>query len=325
MLILSIRNVRCMDPRGTKSMNTQQSFMRMLHEDHSTAVRMAYIDFRLRFTGIVNRSDLKEVFGLAEAAASKVLSAYTQKCPKNMVYDRSLRANAINRDCFVSLFSIEADTALEMLAGGFDKSKLINAPILPYSRIGRVPNLLDIETVAKITRALNGGYGIKCNYLSAKDNFLKERVLQPIALMFDGRFWNFRAFERGDETTEGCFKNFSFARTTSVTELLDTEHRRLNHEELAFDREWNNQIPLVLKLHENLDEDEKYKIRRDFGMHENQNDLIVTQRESELWILFKQWFIDCMNEEDKRPDMSSSKFYKFRLLNKDTVEALKTR
>ncbi|MEZ9494928.1 transcriptional regulator [Vibrio splendidus] len=304
-------------------MNTQQSFMRMLHEDHLTAVRLAYIDFRLRFTGTVNRSDLKEVFGLAEAAASKVLTTYSSKCPNNMFYDRTLRANAINRKDFVPLFSVDAVTALDMLANGFDKSKLINTHILPYSRIGQIPDLLKSETICKITRAMNNGYAIKCQYYSNNSNSLSERVLVPVALMYDGRFWNFRAYERKGGNRIDVFKNFSFARTITADEILDNNSRRLSHEELEFDHEWNNHVPLVLKLHDNLSKEERNKIRLDFAMQDDQDELIITQRESELWILFKQWFIDA-NDINTTENEHINRFYKFRLANKSTVDALKT-
>lgn len=293
--------------------------MRMLHEDHSTAVRLAYIDFRLRFTGVVNRSDLRETFGLAEAAASKVLSVYKSRCPENMFYNRAVRANTILIESYRPLFSINAITALEMLASGFDKSRLINSPVLPFSRIGHISDLLDSENVAKITRAMNGGYAIKCNYLSGHRHTVSERTLLPVALMYDGRFWNFRAYDRNQVDENAGFKNFSFARAVMVEELFDAKHQRLNHEELTFDHTWNNYIPLVLQLHENLSDEERSKIRRDFGMKDAQNELVVTQRESELWILFKQWFIDT---SDVTLDLKNDRFYKFRLINKDTVDAL---
>ena len=48
----------------------------------NTADRLAYIDFMLRFTGIVKRSDIGEMFNLSDAAASKVLADYSNICKK---------------------------------------------------------------------------------------------------------------------------------------------------------------------------------------------------------------------------------------------------
>lgn len=38
--------------------------------------RLAYVDFKLFFTGTIKRSDMKDMFDLGDAAASKVFSRY---------------------------------------------------------------------------------------------------------------------------------------------------------------------------------------------------------------------------------------------------------
>ncbi|TOB11095.1 transcriptional regulator, partial [Vibrio parahaemolyticus] len=45
--------------------------------------RLAYVDFKLFFTGKVSRADLKGAFGIAEAAASRVLTEYSKLRPNN--------------------------------------------------------------------------------------------------------------------------------------------------------------------------------------------------------------------------------------------------
>ncbi|MBF4427998.1 transcriptional regulator, partial [Vibrio anguillarum] len=80
-----------------------------LKEKHTNnADRLAYIDFMLRFTGIVKRSDIGEMFNLSDAAASKVLADYSSVCEKNIEYNRSVRANAIVRDTYEPLIDFDA-------------------------------------------------------------------------------------------------------------------------------------------------------------------------------------------------------------------------
>ncbi|MBE4115579.1 transcriptional regulator, partial [Vibrio parahaemolyticus] len=52
-------------------------------ETTSINARLAYIDFKLFFTGRVSRADLKDAFGIAEAAASRVLTEYSKRRPNN--------------------------------------------------------------------------------------------------------------------------------------------------------------------------------------------------------------------------------------------------
>ena len=108
------------------------------------AERFAYIDFVLKFLGGLNRSDLLEFFGIGDAAASKEISEYKKLRPTNVEYDRVLRKNGLLRDTFVSLLDLDAETALGMLANGFNKNKLYNRPMLPYQRVGATPRHLNV-------------------------------------------------------------------------------------------------------------------------------------------------------------------------------------
>ncbi|HIF9503056.1 TPA: WYL domain-containing protein [Photobacterium damselae] len=302
----------------------QQTFLQLQNEDSALAERMAYIDFKLRFTGFINRSDLNEMFGLAEAAASKMMTKYTALCPNNMSYNRSLRVNAITDD-YSPLINIDAETALGMLANGFNKNKIMDRPMLPYARIGKVANQLDINTVAKITRAMSCGYAISTTYLSENSDYHDERIVVPIALLFDGKNWIFRAFCKKDQTN-GQFKNFNFSRATNVIELKD--ELRKPQEELSQDKMWNTQIPLLLLPHPDRSESEKETIKADFGFN-GESKLIVTERAALIWMLEKQWFIDARTNEDIEKDNDDIKkgkktkpYYKFDLNNKDMVKVV---
>ena len=116
------------------------------------AERMVFIDFRLRFTGTIKRSDITEQFGVADSAASKEIE-----------YDRTLRSNAII-DTYQPLFNISAEQGLGMLANGFNKNLLVERPIAPYQRVGVFPKKLNVELVAAVTSALSNRVGLGCKY-----------------------------------------------------------------------------------------------------------------------------------------------------------------
>lgn len=298
------------------NMINQQSFSRLQEDDYLVAERVAYIDFRLRFTGIVNRSDLKDMFGLGLAASSNMMSKYIEKCPENMEYDRSAKANTIKINSFKPLIPIDAETALGMLAYGFNKNKLMNKALIPYARIGKVKNQLNADEVAKITRAIYGGYSINCNYISESSTNHSERTLLPTTLLFDGRTWIFRAFDRLPDGS-GTFKNFNFSRAINVIENCNDIRR--NHEEPSFDRDWNIQVPLILALHEDLSEEEKIGVRTDFGMKDDEDSMLLTERLALLWILCDQWRVE------RESQSNTSKSYRFKLFNEDMISQFMSR
>lgn len=287
-----------------------QNFIQLHSDNQIEAERLVYIDFKLLFTGSINRSDLKDAFGIKDVTSSNLLKQYKEKSPQNMAYTPKLHANSIVRDTFTPMIKYDAETALGMLANGFNKNKLIDKPMLPYARGGKVKNQFNVDDVAKITRAINGNYTIRCRYISENSRNHNVRELAPLALLFDGRTWIFRAFDRTDRK----FKHFNFSRVVNPVEQLDV--RKSEAESLKFDREWNTMVPLFLKLHPNIKTEEKKEVvRMDFGMEADSNELIVTERASMLWILEKQWLIDT-----SETPYSGERFYRFYLANKDMVD-----
>jgi hypothetical protein len=297
----------------------EMTFLQLQNEDKN-ADRMAYIDFKIRFTGFINRSDLTSMFGLASAAASNMMTKYLELRPDNMEYDRKLRANTIT-DKYKPLLSIDADTALGMLANGFNKNKLIDNPIVPYARIGQIDNPLvdNIDDVAKITRAMARGYAISTKYDSKSSDYHDKRIVLPTALLFNGKDWMFRAFCKRDK--DGKFKNFRFTRALNVEEIVD--HLKTPQEDISQDKMWNTQIPLLLLPHSDRTEDEVNKIKYDFGFHA-ESKLIKTERAAFILMLKSQWLIDDRTDEEKEKDIKNNcePYYNFELSNKDMVTIL---
>jgi len=291
-------------------MDTSQTYTELQDSAGNSAERLAFIDFKLRFTGSIKRSDLNEAFSIADASASKLIAAYTSLRPNNLIYDRSKKLNVVT-ESFKPLLSIDSLTALGMLANGFNKNKLVDSPILPYSRIGTLPNVLDVTEVAKITRAMFNKQAIRCDYISNNSDNHGSREILPLSLLFDGRNWIFRGYQRG--TPDGTkFKNFNFSRTTSVTELGDDTIQR-PHESIEADKLWNEKVLVILTLHNNLNELQKKSVRRDFGMADDDDELVLTERAALLWILEHRWFIDRreVGSEDNK------QYYNFHFKNRE--------
>lgn len=279
--------------------------------------RLAYIDFKLRFTGHVSRQDLSDTFGIAEASASRALSEYDEATKHQ---NKTHRANTILRSSFEPLFDMQGEVALGTIAHGFNKNKFTDRKaMLPYLKIGVIQDQLNTQDVAKITRAISGQYAIQCNYFSLNSNKHGLRTLLPLAVMYDGTQWMFRAYDRSAKDGP-FFKNFHFSRTANVHECYeDKESKQLNHESLSNDKAWNTIVPVELKLHRSLNENDMRTVRQDFGMTQDQEDLLTKERVAFLWIIYRKFKVD------EKPDNSTyeSGQFNFELANAAMIDMLR--
>ena len=296
------------------------SYSQLQDEVGANAERLAFIDFKLRFTGLIRRSDMKEAFGLAEAAASRMLTQYSELRPDNFYYDRPKKVNVLNLDLYKPLIPIDAETGLGMLAHGFNKNKLIDKPILPYMRIGRIANSLDVKDVSIISRAIYGEYAIECNYISGSSSNHDKRCIVPLALLHDGKNWIFRGYDRSDQKKDSKFKNFNFSRATAISKVEGDDGVQRVYESLNEDPKWTKPLPILLELHPELTNEQKKTVRQDFGMLPDKNELVLTESAAVVWILTKIWNIDTGLSDSKKEDEKEKPFYKFELKNKEMIQ-----
>ncbi|HGY2266953.1 hypothetical protein [Morganella morganii] len=102
-------------------------------EDLSLAQRerLAYIDFRLYFFGVIGRPDLIERFGVAPAGATRDLALYRDIAPQNITFDGSHKIYRIGL-AYSPLFEHASQRVLSALALGFgDGINGESQPMLP--------------------------------------------------------------------------------------------------------------------------------------------------------------------------------------------------
>ncbi|MBD1570008.1 WYL domain-containing protein [Aliivibrio sp. S10_S31] len=305
------------------------SYKELKEKDKNNADRLVFIDFMLRFTGSIKRADITELFNLSDAAASKMLAAYNELRPNNMAYNHSLRVNTIEQN-YKPLIKWRADIAMGMLANGFNKNKIsdTDTAILPYERINTLPHQMNINHVERITRAINCGYAIQCKYYSKNSNNHSNRTIVPLNILHDGEHWIFRAYDRSEkDTSRNKFKFFNFARMLEVNEDVCIEERnRKPYEDLAYDPDWNIDIPLSLIIHEDRKEKrERDAIRIDFGIEDGSDELLILKKPAYLWILKNKWHIDTRPLQDVNNDhcsQTNKKYYRFRVDNLSMVNKL---
>jgi hypothetical protein len=227
--------------------------------------RLEFIDFRLRWDGRLNRSDLMDFFGISVPQASLDISRYTGLAPDNLVYDRSARVYVAS-DGFNPLYasSDESRYLNELLAHapGIDSEPgcfLAWAP--PVATVPSPGRTLRIDVLVALHKAIREGCAMRVLYQSMTRPQPTSRTLSPHALAHDGFRWHVRAYCH----TRKQFRDFVIARMLEVKGYEATTAGKAE-----VDQEWQTIVPLVLVPHPRLSESHKRAIELDFGMKNGQ-------------------------------------------------------
>jgi hypothetical protein len=233
--------------------------------------RLQFIDFRLRWEGRLNRTDLAEHFGLSIPQVSLDIAKYTELAPGNLTYDRSSKTYVTGTQ-FKPLYQRSSARSFlaELLA---TKSGLIE---MAASFLGTpietdwAPTplrTLNEGTVESMVRAIRGKLAVSVTYQSMTSVDAPERVLSPHALGYDGYRWHVRAYCHKRER----FSDFVLARILSIGEA------RPSTIDPQLDAQWTTILRLVLAPHPDLPPAKKRVIELDYGMRDGQAELPCRQ------------------------------------------------
>lgn len=178
--------------------------------------RLEFIDFRLRWDGKLNRSDLTDFFGISVPQASLDIAKYTEQAPDNLTYDRSSKvyvAGAGFQPLYTSSDSGRFLSELLSQAAGLDarqSSFLAWAP--PVATVPSPGRTFRVDVLVALLRAIREGSALRVLYQSMTRPHPTARVLTPHALAHDGFRWHARAYCH----TREQFRDFVIARMLEV-------------------------------------------------------------------------------------------------------------
>ncbi|MFY8297577.1 WYL domain-containing protein [Pseudoalteromonas sp. SS15] len=243
--------------------------------------RLAYIDFKLYFTGMATRSEIVSHFELGLAAATRDIKLYKDLAPENMEYDNVEKKYFITTK-FKPLFKHDARRTLIKLANnisdGFDAIGDTSFPIESPSPLN-VPN---IDIIAKLSQAIIHNKPVNVIYTSLSSGS-GARELVPHSIVDNGLRWHLRAFDRKTKS----FRDFVLTRITKVTILAQTPD---SDEGKLEDHQWMRMVPLQIIPHPNNVE-HPTAIKLDFGMEDGM--LEVNVRAAMAGYLLRRWNVDC--------------------------------
>jgi predicted DNA-binding transcriptional regulator YafY len=258
----------------------------------TTYERLEYLEFMLRFRGWISRTDLKDRFGISDAAATRDIRLYRDICNADSKQDRNTTLNNTSKKyelldgTFKPLFALNIQQAFSKIR----KEKFSEAlnltgsdGILTPPRIG----LPDISIIASITRAIANGSTLFVKYWAVKNGY-SEKYLIPHALFDNGMHWYLRAFDRDNKQ----FRTYSLTRFVNAE--IDNNYES-NQTKKIEDHQWNRMVKLVLVPHPNrANVREPKAIEHDFRMNNGKLEISCRAVVAGYWLTL--WNVDCTED-----------------------------
>lgn len=221
---------------------------------------MEFIDYRLRWDGQINRSNLTDFFGISVPQASLDITEYAKLAEGNLEYDTRARVYRATESFKAVFQSSSVERYLE------DLLRVAVQPEIPYgsflgwqSPVAGVPKLgrrLNADVVGEILRAIREMGYVEVFYQSLTDPEGGDRRLSPHALVHDGNRWHVRAY---------CHKREGF-RDFSLTRIKHCKYAGQDRERASEDDAWNTMVDVVLIPHPDLTPAQRQLIESDFLM-----------------------------------------------------------
>lgn len=222
--------------------------------------RLEFIDYRLRWDGHINRSDLTDFFGISVPQASLDLSEYAKLAKGNLEYDVRARVYR-STHLFNPIFATSSlECYLNDLLSMAVQSDMRYGSFLgwhaPIAAVPRLLRRLDVDVTSKILRAIRENEVVQVLYQSMTTPDGSERKLTPHSLVHDGYRWHTRAWCHKSQ----AFRDFLLSRIIQAGQPEPDENRT------ECDTAWNNWVEVVLIAHPELSPSQRHLIESDYAM-----------------------------------------------------------
>ncbi|MDQ2079033.1 WYL domain-containing protein [Xanthobacteraceae bacterium Astr-EGSB] len=255
--------------------------------------RLEFIEFRLFWDGSVNRSDIKDRFGVSIPQASADLAHYRELAPDNIRYDSSEKRFLPTPEFRPRLFKPNPERYLAQLRALADDVISANDTwIGPVPAVDASPvpaRRVEPDILRYFLRAVRGRRSTRIEYQSLNDAWPDPiwRTITPHAFATDGLRWHLRAYCH----IERVFKDFIISRCLNVGDLGEPGVAPED------DIEWNTFFNVVLVPNPKLSPAQRKTIERDYEMENGRCELRV--RKALLYYLDKRLRLDVAEEQDR--------------------------
>lgn len=245
--------------------------------------RLFFIDFKLRFLGVINRNDLVCRFAIKEAAATRDISQYKELAPENLVYDTKVKSY-IQSGNFKPVFDYPGSQALAALCYGLGDNPVSAHTALIPSEAPTQLNTPNLDILAVITKAIHQKKVLTVDYQSLSSG-QSTRDIAPFALVDNGLRWHVRAFDRKRERFTDFVINRIAGASLQSGDIPYTQTREA-------DIQWNRIVEMHIVPHPSLAYPET--IAMEYGMEQG---LLKAQvRAAVAGYVLRRWNVDCTND-----------------------------
>lgn len=243
-------DVRASSPAGAGARPTNWSKER----------RQQFIDFRLRWDGRLNRSDLIGYFDISVQQASADISDYAALHAQNIAYDKSSKSYVATPE-FKAVYpsSGPKQYLAQLLAVQQEAMPQHRSAIgfMPPTDTVPVPErAVDELTLKQLITAIQAKLVVHVEYQSITRDEPTKRDISPHALVHDGLRWHVRAYchlrRRFDDIVIGRVLQAQLGGPSTVN--------------VADDSDWHRSVELVLEPHPELTPAQRRGVEVDFRM-----------------------------------------------------------
>ena len=251
-----------------------------------TEQRLEFIEFRLFWDGVLNRSDITERFGVSVPQASNDVAMYRELAPANLQYDASAKRYVPTSEFKPRFLKPNPDRFLAQLKAISDRiieltDTMISNP--PSSAVLPVPGRrIDAEVLRALLSAIRNETAIQIEYqsMSPENPEPLQRWITPHAFGFDGFRWHVRAF---------CHRRLDF-RDFIVGRCFAAGSSEPAGARSDADWKWHKAFDVVFVPNPELPEGQQRAIALDYEMSDGK--LIVPVRYALLYYFNKRLRLD---------------------------------
>ncbi len=252
--------------------------------------RLQFIDYRLRWEGRINRTDLVDYFGISVPQASLDIGSYGALAPANLRYDHSSKTYVATEE-FDAVFPRNGARRYlaELLAvetGVVEADAIFSCHGPDVYAVSAPARALDERTVAGLVKAIRDRGDVQIEYQSMSSVEPSHRVISPHALGHDGFRWHVRAYCHN----RNRFSDFVLGR------ILDLASAGPSAVESTRDVEWHTIVQLVLTTNPDLAEAKRKVLELDYGMIDGE--VILECRQASLFYTLRRLGLDRANDRD---------------------------
>jgi len=228
-------------------------------EQWAVRERLAFIERLAWWRGVVNRGDVRDVFGISAAQASSDLQAYQELNPTALAYNVKAKRYEAGQAMMCRLHEPRIEEAIRLFRGEWVPELPVYSGVKAEMRVDVFQPLVrrpDPAVERRVFLALDQNRRLTIRYLSLNSGKAARREIAPHALGHDGYRWHVRAW---------CFENEEY-RDFAPSRMVEPDWPGEVFVPPVRDEDWERIEKLVLVPHSDLVGEKRRSIELDYGM-----------------------------------------------------------